>query len=177
MKSTKGATRYAKALLELSIEQNKLAITEANMNYLIQVNNDVKEFHTLIHSPIINADKKIKAFEAIFSNFDKLTTLFLNLIIKNKRESILPEIAQSFIKQLKAYNGITPITIVSAVALNEATKIAILAKVQSSVSGTLEVTEKVDASLIGGFIVQLDGKQIDTSVLSQFNNLKQRLTK
>ena len=62
MKSTKGATRYAKALLELSIEQNKLAITEANMNYLIQVNNDVKEFHTLIHSPIINADKKIKAF-------------------------------------------------------------------------------------------------------------------
>jgi F0F1-type ATP synthase delta subunit len=45
------------------------------------------------------------------------------------------------------------------------------------VSGILEVTEKVDASLIGGFIVQLDGKQIDTSVLSQFNNLKQRLTK
>jgi F-type H+-transporting ATPase subunit delta len=141
------------------------------------VNNEVKEFHRLIHSPIINADKKISAFASIFASFDTLTTLFLNLIIKNKREGMLPEIAKSFIKQLKAYKGITPITIISASALNEATKAAILAKVQSSVSGTLEVTEQVDASLIGGFIIQLDNKQIDTTIVSQFNNLKQRLTR
>lgn len=177
MKSTKGATRYAKALLELAIEQNKLDTVEANMSYLSQVNNEVKEFHTLVNSPVINADKKMSAFAAIFPSFDVMTTSFLNLIIKNKRESMLPEIAKSFIKQLKAHKGITPITIVSASALNEATKTAILAKVQTSVNGTLEVTEEIDPTLIGGFIIQLDDKQIDTSIASQFNNLKQRLTR
>ena len=177
MKSTKGATRYAKALLELAIEQNKLDTVEANMSYLSQVNNEVNEFHTLVNSPVINADKKMSTFAAIFPSFDVMTTSFLNLIIKNKRESMLPEIAKSFIKQLKAHKGITPITIVSASALNEATKAAILAKVQTSVSGTLEVTEEIDPTLIGGFIIQLDDKQIDTSIASQFNNLKQRLTR
>ena len=53
----------------------------------------------------------------------------------------------------------------------------ILDKVQASVNGTLEVTEKIDNSLIGGFIIRMGDKQFDASVANQFSELKQRLTR
>jgi F-type H+-transporting ATPase subunit delta len=68
-------------------------------------------------------------------------------------------------------------TLISASVLDAGTKDKILSKVQGSVKGQLEVTEVIDESLIGGFIVKMGDTQIDASVASQFNNLKQRLTR
>ena len=67
--------------------------------------------------------------------------------------------------------------LVTAVALDDATRKTILAKVDDYVKGTLEVKETIDPALIGGFIVKMGDKQIDASVSSQLNNLKQRLTR
>ncbi|MFN5846235.1 MAG: F0F1 ATP synthase subunit delta, partial [Flavobacteriia bacterium] len=67
MKGTKAASRYAKALLELAIEQNKLDRIAADMAYLAQVNHDEKDFAILLNSPVVKADKKIAIFNEIFS--------------------------------------------------------------------------------------------------------------
>lgn len=176
MKSTKSASRYAKALLELCIEQNNVDQVAGDMKYLEEVHEDTKDFKILLNSPVINSDKKIAIFNEIFGQFETLTTSFINLITKNRREYMLPAIAYSFNAQLKAQRGIVPISIVSATALNKASRDLILAKVGAAVNGKLEVTESIDESLIGGFIVNIDDKQIDASIASQFNNLKQRLT-
>jgi F-type H+-transporting ATPase subunit delta len=90
---------------------------------------------------------------------------------------MLPQIAISFDQLLKAHRGIVPITILSAVALNDTTRNLIVSKIQHSSTEKLEVEEIIDPSLIGGFIVRMDDKQIDASVASQINNLKQRLTR
>ena len=177
MRSSKGAARYAKALLELAIEQNKLDVIAADMKYLLLVNDENKDFHIVLNSPVINSDKKIEIFGAIFGQFDNLSTMFINLITKNRREYMLPQIAHQFDVQMKAGKGIVPITLISAIALNDTTKKEILEKAQASIKGTLEVTELVDESLIGGFIIRMEDKQIDASVASQINNLKQRLTR
>lgn len=177
MKSTKGATRYAKALLELAIEQNKVEQVAADLNYLREVNAETKEFKILLKSPVINSSKKIAIFKELFGQFEDMTSSFINLITKNRREYMLPEIAVSFEAQLKASNGIIPITLVSAVKLNKTTKDMILEKIQKTVTGVLEVEEIIDESLIGGFIIRMDDKQIDASIASQFINLKQRLTR
>ena len=79
--------------------------------------------------------------------------------------------------QVKEYKGIVPVTITTATELDKATKEAIVQKIEAKVNGQLEVIEKIDESLIGGFIVRMGDTQIDASVLSQFNNLKQRLTR
>jgi len=177
MKSTKSASRYAKALLELSIEQNNLDKIAADIAYLAKVNAEEKDFQILLHSPVVKADKKIAIFREIFHNFDQLTNLFIDLITKNRREYLLAEIAASFEAQLKAYKGIVPVTLISAVQLSKDAKDTILTKLKNSVKGQLEINEIIDKDLIGGFIVRMDDKQIDASVSSQFNNLKQRLTR
>ncbi len=177
MKSTKVAVRYAKALLELAIENNKVDAILGDMNYLLSANAETKDFQQLLKSPIIKADKKIAIFAVIFDQFETVTKSFIELITNNGREAMLTDIAESFNTQVKQYKGIVPVTIVSATPLTAETKKMILAKVQANVQGTLEVTESIDASLIGGFVVKMEDKRIDASVASQLNNLKQRLTR
>ena len=177
MKSTKVAARYAKALLELAEEQNKVERIADDMRQLSHVNTDVADFAILLNSPVINSDKKMNIFRELFGSFDQLSMSFIELITKNRREYLLGEIAHSYEAQLKASKGITPVTLISAVPLNEQTKKEIMSKVQASVKGTLEVTEKIDETLIGGFIIRMDDKQIDASVSSQLASLKQTLTR
>lgn len=177
MKSTKVAYRYAKSLLEIALEQKNVDSVLGDMKFLLQTNNETRDFELLIASPIINADKKIEIFEKIFDQFEAVSMNFVKLIIKNGREESLPEIARSFEAQVKEFKGIVPITIVTATAMDKATKTKIVAKVQETVKGELEIEEKIDASLIGGFMVRMGDKQIDASIANQFNNLKQRLTR
>jgi len=177
MRSTKGSARYAKALLELAIEKNNLDKVLNDMTYLLNMKNETREFYILLESPVISADRKIAIFNELFDQFEEMSKMFIKLITNNRREFMLDEIAASFISQVKAYRGIVPVTLISAKKLNDATKKLILDKVQNSVNGKLEVNEKIDESLIGGFIVQMENKQIDASIASEFNNLKQRLTR
>ncbi len=177
MKNTKVASRYAKALLDLAIEQNNVDAVLGDMKFLLQANNDTRDFELLIASPIVNSDKKISIFEKIFEQFEKVSLEFVKLITTNRREALLPEIAESFEAQVKEHKGIVPLTLTSAVKLDDKTKEAILAKIQATVKGQLEVKEVIDEELIGGFMVRMGDTQIDASVASQLNNLKQRLTR
>ena len=177
MNSTKAASRYAKALLELAIEQGNLEKVAADMAYMHKVCSEEKEFVILLNSPIIKSDKKISIFNSLFGDFDRLSSMFIDLIAKNRREYMLGDIAASFDAQLKAHKGIVPVTLISAKALNAKTKDMIMEKISASVKGKLEVNEEIDESLIGGFIVRMDDKQIDASIATQFKNLKPRLTR
>lgn len=177
MKSTKAASRYAKALLELAIENNQVDAVLDDMKYLSVVAGEYREFQLLIQSPVVNSDKKIAIFNELFGQFQEISRKFIELITKKGREILLAEIASSFEDQVNKSKGITPLTITSAVPLSEAVKNKIISKVQGIVSGTFEITEKIDPTLIGGFVVRMDDKQIDASVSSQLDNLKQRLTR
>lgn len=177
MKGSKAAIRYAQALLDLAIEQGNLDSVAGDMKYFSEVCAENREFELMLASPIVRSDKKVEVIKEIFGQFEKVSTLFIELIAKNGREAILPLIASSFEDLLKAHKGIVPISITTAVKLDDSVKKSILAKVQAHVKGTLEVTEHIDSSLIGGFVVRMGDQQIDASVASQLMDLKQRLTK
>lgn len=174
MKSNKSAVRYATALLELCIEHNKVELIEADMHQLVQTAEEVHEFQVFLSSPLIITDKKISILKQIFKDFDQTTLDFLSLVANNGRESIMIDIAKKFNSLLKTHRGIVPITIISAQQLEEATKSSILVQISGSINGTPEITEQIDAELIGGFIVRMGDHQIDASVANQLKRLKQQ---
>tara|TARA_B110000305_G_scaffold53399_1_gene58683 strand:+ start:337 stop:870 length:534 start_codon:yes stop_codon:yes gene_type:complete len=177
MKSTKAASRYAKALLELAIDQKKIDSILGDMVFLLEVSSESKDFELLVNSPLVKSDKKIEIFQLIFEQFEKESMDFIKLITNNRRESMLPAIAASFDMLVKDHRGIVPVTIITASKMDSETRDALLTKIKSSVKGELELTERIDESLIGGFLVEMGDIQIDATVLNQFNNLKQRLTR
>jgi len=174
MKSNKSAVRYATALLELCIEHNKVELIEADILQLIQTAEEVHDFQVFLSSPLIITDKKISILNQIFKDFNQTTLDFLSLVANNGRESIMIDIAKQFNSLLKTHRGIVPITIISAQQLEEATKASILAQISGSINGTPEITEQIDAALIGGFIVRMGDHQIDASVANQLKRLKQQ---
>jgi len=177
MKISKSASRYAQALLDLAIEQNKLDAVAADMKYMATVCAENPDLELMLQSPVVKADKKLSVLNAVFDQFDQLTNLFVDLIVKNGREAYLSQIASSFDVLLKSHQGIVPVTLISAQKLDDKVKKEIVSKVQASITGTVELTEKIDSDLIGGFIVRMGDTQIDASVASQINKLKQRLSR
>ncbi len=172
MKSTKAATRYAKALLDLAVENNKTEQVSANMLALISANNEHETFNSFLNSPIVSSEKKNEIFKVLFPNFEAQTISFMELIAKNGRESLLPSIAASYEEQLKEHKGIVPVVLTSAVPLDATTKATILQKVQSAVKGTIELEEKIDPTLLGGFVIKIGDNRIDASVMNQLKNIK-----
>lgn len=177
MKATKSASRYAKALLELAIEHGKTDGVSADMRALLSAFEETREFQLFLDSPVINGEKKNAIFKELFPQFDTLTSSFVSLIVKNRRENALAQIAASYEAQLKAHLGIVPVTLVSAQKLDEATKKTILAKLDKAIEGKLELDEQIDSSLIGGFIIKMGDTHIDASVSNKLENLKVSLTR
>ena len=173
MSVTRIANRYAKALLDLSIEENSLDKVNADMLQLSEICKESKDFGNLLNSPIVDSSKKLEIFKLIFgTKMEKMSVDFMNLIIQNSREALLPNIANSFIDLYKVNKNILDVTVISAAKLNEATKTVIADKIKKSFNGTVVLIEKIDPTLIGGFIVRIGDKQIDASIASQLSNLK-----
>ena len=85
MKSTKAAIRYAKALLEMSIEQKVLDPVLHDMSRIMTIAQSSQDFVSFLNSPIINTDKKIKIINALIVDLQPLSAGFISLIVKNGR--------------------------------------------------------------------------------------------
>lgn len=177
MASTKSAIRYAKALMDLGLAQGKIERLEKDLSRFEQVMQTSNDFRIFLNSPVIRDDKKIAIYHQILSDFDELTMGFFNLVTKNGREQLLPEIARQFHRLLEKHRDIVSGTITTSSALDAETKQTIIRKVSASFKGNLSLKEEVDPSLIGGFIIRINDKQIDASVASKLKQLKQELTK
>jgi F-type H+-transporting ATPase subunit delta len=173
MASNKVASRYAKALLDLSIEQKAIENVYADMIQLSELCNSNHDLELFIASPVIPGKKKIDIFNSMFENkMDKISTGFMALIVKNSRESLLPYIAESYIELYKKHNNLLDVYLTSAAPLEKSVKDAVIAKVKEIFTGEITLHETIDQSLIGGFVVKVDDKQIDASISSQLTNLK-----
>lgn len=175
MKDSKTASRYAKALISLSQESGKLEDVYGNMQSLSATLADSSDLRSLIKNPTIKEDEKSKVFTALFgSTFNEGTMNLINLLIKNKRAQLLGTTAEQFITLYKESKNIVTAQVTSATKLDEEQKNKVLSLLKHE--GEVEIIEKVDASLIGGFIVRVGDKQIDASIATKFKNLRKEIS-
>jgi len=167
------ASRYAKSLIDLAIENKQLEVIRTDMLLVFNVCSHNHDFIKLLESPVVKTDKKQAIFKEIFgSKISKVTSSFLNLIAAKRRERYLCDIAGSFDEQYKLFKNITTVKVESAVALDAESKDKILGLVKKSVTGEIELIEKTDPSLIGGFVLTINDSQLDQSVKRKLNDLR-----
>jgi len=172
MKGAKVASRYAQSLLDLAIEKGSVDAVNQDMVDLSTTCKESKDLSNLLRSPIIDSGKKKEIFAQLFGgSMNEMSMGFINLIIKNSREGILPEIADAYTMLYKEHKGILDVKVVSAVPLEAAVREKIVGKIKESFDGTIELVEEVDSSLVGGFVVRIGDRMIDTSIASQIKNL------
>jgi F-type H+-transporting ATPase subunit delta len=167
------ATRYAKSLLDLAIEQNRLEEVFKDMQWLHDVCKASREFVTLLRSPVVKADTKQKIVAAVTNgNIGEMTHGFVRLMIRKGRESFLPEVVDAFITQYKVNKNIHTIKLTTATEVSEDMKKAIVEQVKKT-SGlvNIELETFVNSELIGGFVLQAGDKLVDASIAYDLKNI------
>jgi len=160
------ASRYAKSLIDLAIEKGQLEQVFADMQWLQAVNKSNKDFVNLLRSPIIKADAKKKILAAVTAGkLGQLTTAFNTLLINKGRESNLPEIVTAFISLYKQHKNIQVIKLTTAAPVSDSLKKAIVEQVKKTANFQhIELEEKVNPDLIGGFVLQIGDQLVDASI-------------
>jgi F-type H+-transporting ATPase subunit delta len=178
MNNPRLATRYAKSIIDLSIERNELDAVYADMKFILRVCKSNPDFLALLRSPIITAGTKGKIIESITKErVSVLTSGFVRLLVSKSRESNLPEIAAAFVDQYNEIKNIHKVKITTAAPMSEELQAAILSKVKETApTHTLELETLVDDELIGGFILESDGRAIDSSILRHLKDVKKQFS-
>ncbi len=160
------ASRYAKSLIDLSIEKGQLENVYADMQWLHKITLSNPDFVNVLRSPVIKSDKKIKIVEAVVAgNIGEITLAFTRLLINKGREGNFPEIINSFISLYKEHKNIHTVKLTTAAPVSEAVKEAIVSQVKKSGGyENIELQTAIDEKLIGGFVLQTGDKLIDASI-------------
>ncbi|HBS85427.1 MAG: ATP synthase F1 subunit delta [Bacteroidetes bacterium GWF2_38_335] len=175
MNQSKISVRYAKALFSIALEKNILEKIYQDM-VLISNSGRIPEMAGLLNSPVISTTEKKKAMASLYEKkVDQITMSFLMLVIENKREIFLTDISRYFIDLHKKEHGIKTVTFITAAEIDETLRKKLIELIKSNFKTGVELNEKIDKDLIGGYILQIDDKQIDTSVSGKLKSLKRDL--
>jgi F-type H+-transporting ATPase subunit delta len=173
MRDIKVASRYAKSLLGIALEQNSLEELHNDMQFVNGICNDNHDLVLLLKSPIVRGDKKKAILDAIFGGeVSKVAATFINIILIKKRESLLADIASAFIDTYKNHKNIKTAQVTTAVVLTKEQKEKVVELLKSSENASIELNEVVDKEIIGGMILKVGDRQIDESIRRKLTNLE-----
>ncbi len=177
MQNPRLASRYAKSLLDLAIETNSLEDTLKDIQLLDNVCRVSPEFAVMLRSPVIRGEKKLAVINAVVSDrLHELTKKFIALLGVKGRESNMPEIVTAFIEQYNKLKNIRTVNLTTATAMDEKMKNTMMAKISGFMpTDTVDLKTKVDERLIGGFVLEIEGKLFDASVKKKLNDIKSNI--
>ncbi len=171
---TKVAKRYAKSLISLSNEQGVIDAVNNDMKLFTTVCSENHDLALLLSNPIIHGDKKLSILKQIFEKqMNKVTMTFFQIVVRKGREKYLLQIAKDFIDQYKTLKKILTAEIISAVGLDDKLRKQVYNLLRNDTNSEVELVEKVDKKLIGGFVLRIGDLQYDASVASSIRKLTQ----
>ncbi|TDB65145.1 ATP synthase F1 subunit delta [Arundinibacter roseus] len=170
------ASRYAKSLIELAQEKKVVEEVYQDMVLFKSVATQNRGVMLALSSPVIRHEKKLGILKAIFQDkVNPVSYTIFTIITKKNREAILESIADEFVKQYNLLKGIQKAVVTTSIPLDAALRAQFNAMVNKMTGMTVELEEKVDEKLIGGYILRVQDQQIDASLKSRLNNLKLEL--
>jgi F-type H+-transporting ATPase subunit delta len=169
------AGRYASALFELANEQRRLREVEQDLVNLQTMLDGSEDLRRLVRSPVFSAEEQSRAIAAVAAkaSLDALTVNFLKLIARNRRLFALPDMIKGFRALAARLRGEVAADVTSAHPLNAAQLQALKDALRASAGGKdVQINARVDANLLGGLIVKMGSRMIDSSLRTRLNNLK-----
>ena len=175
MNDSKISVRYSRALFQSALEKKIIDKVNQDMIFISEIckTPETKEF---LLSPIIVPSKKTSIFHKMLEgNVEKITMSMIDLIVKNGRESYLPAVARVFIHETLKYKGITESVLTTAVTIDAKVKKQMTALISEVYSTKVELEERIDPGIIGGFILRIDDNYIDASIKNKLRKIKKEL--
>ncbi|MEM9013601.1 MAG: F0F1 ATP synthase subunit delta [Pseudomonadota bacterium] len=173
--STAGvAGRYASALFELARDASALENVEQDLKTFSSAIDQSEELKNLLRSPVYDREEQRAAIEALAARagLGELASNFLKLAAQNRRLFAVEKMIHAFNSLLSAHRGEVAAEAISAAPLNDDQTRALRHEIEAMVGKAVNLETRVDPDLLGGLIVKIGSKMIDTSLKTKLNRLK-----
>jgi F-type H+-transporting ATPase subunit delta len=176
MKETRVAYRYAKSLVDLAAEKGVLDQVNSDMVGIESVFKQNHELATVMKNPIIQTEKKAAILRTLFgSKVSPFTMSLLALLTTKLRENIVFEVSSEFQKQYREKLGIKIVEVTTTQSITDDQR-KNFKSIMASKANVVELVEKIDESILGGFVLRMDDLQVDESVRTKLQTIKKNFT-
>lgn len=168
------AERYSRALFDLADEERAVDAVAQDLDSLAAMIEGSADLDRLIRSPVISRADQLRAMTALVSAADMhvLTGKFIGLLARNRRLFILPAIIRAFRRMLARRRGETAAEVTSAQKLSAAQRAALAAQLKQAVGTEVSLTDRVDPSILGGLVVRVGSRMVDSSLRTKLQRLR-----
>lgn len=165
--------RYASALFDLAKDQNAVAAVEADLQKFEGLLHESADLVSMVRSPVISAGEQQKALAAVLSKvgIGGLAANFLGLVARNRRLFVVADMIKNFRSLAARGRGEVTAEVTSALPLNEAQTAALKETLQAQAGKNVMLETKVDPSLLGGLIVKIGSRMVDSSLKTKLSGL------
>lgn len=167
------AGRYAAALFDLASEGGQVSTVESDLGRLRAALSESGELRALIRNPEISRAQIGRVLEGLGSHLglSALTANFLGVLAQNRRVADLPAMIRAFATIAAAQRGEVQAEVASAHPLSEDQIASLETRLRAREGRTVKLSTKVDPALLGGLVVTIGSKQIDSSIRTRLNTL------
>lgn len=168
------AGRYATAIFELALEAKALKSVEADLTGFAKLLDESTDLQRLVRSPVFSAEEQQRALSAIAgkAGIKDLTANFLNLVAANRRLFAVRDMIRAFHALAAKHRGEVTAEVVSAAELSDTQTKALKSALKAAVGQDVQLAPRVDPSLLGGLVVTVGSRMVDTSLRTKLNNLQ-----
>lgn len=176
MNESRAALRYAKATLNLAVDQKATDAIDRDMRSIVQTISDSNELKEMLVSPILEGSSKKEVLLTLFKNFNEITKEVFSLLVSKKRIDLLYEVASKYIALNEDLKGENVALVTTAVPLTPSLEKKILSQIGKITKNKITLENQIDESIIGGFILRIGDLQYNASISNKLNNLKREFT-
>lgn len=168
------AERYASSLFELALESNSVKKVEADLAAFEALIGNSEDLKRLVESPVFSAEDQLRAISAVLekAKMSGLAANFIKVAAQNRRLFAVPGMVKAFSEIAAQHRGEISADVTSAHALSAAQEKELKAALKGVTGKDVTLNVTVDASILGGLIVKVGSRQIDTSLRTKLSTLK-----
>lgn len=168
------AGRYAKALFDLAEEQSAIDQVAGDLARIQAMLDESDDLGRMVQSPVISRDTQGKAMDAVLEAAEicDLVRRFVGVVAVNRRLFALEDIITAWRALLSRHRGEVTAEVTSAAALSPAQLDAVTEALSGALGGKVAVDAKVDPALIGGMVVRVGSRMIDSSLNTKLEKLQ-----
>ncbi|MGZ3327357.1 MAG: F0F1 ATP synthase subunit delta [Xanthobacteraceae bacterium] len=168
------AGRYATALFELAREQNAIDTVKVNLDRFDALVAEIADLARLLRSPVLSADEQGRALSGVLDKvgIDGLAANFLKLVATNRRLFAALDMAKAYRALVAKHKGEVTAEVTVAEKPSEAHLAAIKDALRAVTKKDVQMVVKVDPAIIGGLVVKLGSRMVDSSLRTKLNAIK-----
>ena len=166
--------RYATALFELARDEKSVDAVKADLDKFAALLRESADLARLVRSPVFTADDQRKALAAVLAKagISGVTANFINVLIANRRLFVVSDVIRAFNALVAKFKGEATADVTVAEALSDKNLDALKAALKSVTGKDVALNVKVDPSIIGGLVVKLGSRMVDSSLRTKLNSIK-----